>query len=96
MSRLEPRGIDPLPSAVQRRHETLLDLSGVCKMPANSCISVLVHFSAFQEIYSGCCTVAAQILRLLHQHKVWDDQHLTCCLEANYASFVQGIFSEFR
>jgi hypothetical protein len=41
----------------------------------------------------GCCT---EMLRLLHQHKVWDDQHLTCCLEANYASFVQGIFSEFR
>jgi hypothetical protein len=38
----------------------------------------------------GCCTM----LRLLHQHKVWDDQHLTCCLEANYSSFVQGIFSE--
>jgi hypothetical protein len=55
-----------------------------------------MHFSAFQEIYSGCCTVAAQWLRLLHQHKVWDDQHLTYSLGANYASFVQGIFSEFR
>jgi hypothetical protein len=52
--------------------------------------------SSFQKNYSGCCTVAAQMLRLLHQHKVWDDQHLTCCLAANYASFVQGNFSEFR
>ena len=38
--------------------------------------------------------MVTQKLRLLHQHKVWDDQHLTCCLEANYSSFVQGIFSE--
>jgi hypothetical protein len=65
-------------------------------MPANRGISTLMPFPTFQEIYSGCCTVAAQKLRLLHQHKVWDDQHLTCCLEANYSSFVQGIFSEFR
>jgi hypothetical protein len=28
-------------------------------MPANCCISALTQFPAFQEIYSGCCTVAA-------------------------------------
>jgi hypothetical protein len=53
-------GLDPLTSAVQRRHDTLLDLSGVCKIAAKSCTSVLALFLPFQEIYSGCCTVAAQ------------------------------------
>jgi hypothetical protein len=38
----------------------LLGLSGVCKIAANSYISVSRLFPAFQEIYSGCCTVAAQ------------------------------------
>jgi hypothetical protein len=71
-------------------------LSGAFKTAANERFPASSVFPAFQEIYSGCCTVAAQMLRLLHQHKVWDDQHLTCCLVANFASFVQGIFSEFR
>jgi hypothetical protein len=39
----------------------LLGLSGVCKIAANNCNCVLTHFSAFQEIYSGCCTVAAHV-----------------------------------
>jgi hypothetical protein len=37
----------------------LLELSIACKIAANSCISVLTLFSACQNIYSGCCTVAA-------------------------------------
>jgi hypothetical protein len=41
----------------------LLKLSGACKVPANHRISTLVLFSTFQNIYSGCCTVATQILR---------------------------------
>jgi hypothetical protein len=56
---VEPRGFEPLTSAVQRRHDALLDLSEFCKIPANSCISVLTLFPACQNIYSGCCTVAA-------------------------------------
>jgi hypothetical protein len=32
-------------------------------MPANSCISALSHFPVVQEIYLGCCTVAAQLGR---------------------------------
>jgi hypothetical protein len=56
------------------------------------------HFALVFRIFTrvaGCCTVAAQMSRLLHQHKVWDDQHLTCCLEAIYASFVQGSSPSF-
>jgi hypothetical protein len=30
-------------------------------MPVNRRISAFVPFSTFQDIYSGCCTVAAQI-----------------------------------
>jgi hypothetical protein len=33
---VEPRGFEPLTSAVQRRHDTLLDLSAVCKIAANT------------------------------------------------------------
>jgi hypothetical protein len=59
---VEPRGFEPLTSAVQRRHDTLLDLSAVCKIAANKRIFAPPIFLVFQEIYSGCCTVAAQIV----------------------------------
>jgi hypothetical protein len=65
-------------------------------MPANRRILPRTHFSAFQEIYSGCCTIAAQRLRLLHPHKVRDDRYSTSCLEAIYASFVLSEFCELR
>jgi hypothetical protein len=32
----------------------------------------------------------------LHPHKVRDDRYSTSCLEATYASFVLGKFSEVR
>jgi hypothetical protein len=50
-------------SAVQRRHDTLLGLSGVCKIAAKAVDSTLALFPAFQEIYSGCRTVAAHRVR---------------------------------
>jgi hypothetical protein len=43
--------------------DSLLGISGGWKKPANCRISTLTHFSAFQEIYLGCCTVAAQRFR---------------------------------
>jgi hypothetical protein len=33
--RVEPRGFEPLTSAVQRRNDTLLHLSALCKIAAN-------------------------------------------------------------
>src|SRR5829696_3145764 len=63
-SRVEPRGLEPLASAVQRQQDSLLDLSGACKIPANRKIRSLKLFPIFQEIHSGCCTVAAQWLLL--------------------------------
>jgi hypothetical protein len=56
---VEPRELEPLASAVQRRHHTLLALSGVCKMAAKARISFSTLFPGFQEISSGCCTAAA-------------------------------------
>jgi hypothetical protein len=53
------RGFEPLTSAVQRRYDSLLEVSGVCRYPANEQFSASSLFPAFQEIYSGCCTVAA-------------------------------------
>jgi hypothetical protein len=63
--RCEAEGIrTPYPSAVQRRHDTLLERSVICGTPANCRISALALFPAFQEIHSGCCTVAAHIAPL--------------------------------
>jgi hypothetical protein len=59
---MEPRGFESLTSAVQRRHEGLQGLSGACKTPANGSILMFMLFPALQEIYSGCCTVAAQYM----------------------------------
>ena len=60
---MEPRGFEPLTSAVQRRHDTLPDVSAVCKIPAKAVYPALALFPTFQEIYSGCCTVAAHKIR---------------------------------
>jgi hypothetical protein len=57
---VEPRGVKPLTSAVQRRHDSLLDFSEACKIAAKARISFMTLFPSFQVIYSGCCTVAAQ------------------------------------
>jgi hypothetical protein len=46
-----------------------------------------MHFSAFQDIYSGCCTVAAQTLRL-DQSKVGDDRYSSSRLKATRASII--------
>ena len=50
ISIVEPRGFEPTPSAVQRRHDTLLGLSGVCKIAANSNFLSGALCSSFQEI----------------------------------------------
>jgi hypothetical protein len=42
----------------------LLDLSEVCNIAVNKRISALSLFLGFQEIHSGCCTVAAQVLEI--------------------------------
>jgi hypothetical protein len=39
----------------------LLEVSAICKIAANRHIWCTSTFSAFQEIHSGCCTVAAQM-----------------------------------
>ena len=57
---------------------------------------MILLFSGFQENYSGCCTVAARTLRLLHPHKVWDDRYLASCLEATYVSYALGELRELR
>jgi hypothetical protein len=61
-SRVEPRGVEPLTSAVQRRIVSLLGVSGACKTAAKARVSFMTLFSSFQVIYSGCCAVAAQMV----------------------------------
>jgi hypothetical protein len=53
----------PVTSAVQRRQDTLPDVSAVCKIPAKAADSALALFPVFQQIDSGCCTVAAHKVR---------------------------------
>jgi len=83
---VEPRGIEPLTSALPARHEGLQEFSGECKMPANSSILIMILFSTVQEIYSGCCTVAAKWLRIAST-KVRDDRYSASHPEAIYATF---------
>ena len=56
---VEPRGFERLTSAVQRRRDSLLELSVHCKIAANARIFCMTLFPNFQVIYSGCCTVTA-------------------------------------
>ena len=56
---MEPRGFESLTSAVQRRRDTLLDLSEACKIGANKRISALSLFLVVQASHSGCCTYGA-------------------------------------
>jgi hypothetical protein len=62
--RVDPRGLEPLTSAMRGRSEGLLGFSGACKIPVNGRILMAMLFLAFQDIYSGCCTVAAHAQRL--------------------------------
>jgi hypothetical protein len=54
-------GFEPLTSSASKKYDTLLEVSATCKIAANQRICALAHFPAFQEIHSGCCTVAAQV-----------------------------------
>jgi hypothetical protein len=65
----------------------------VCKTSANSGILLAILFSTFQEICSGCCTVAAQTLRLACAQSP-EDRYSTNRLEATYISFVLRVFYE--
>jgi hypothetical protein len=58
---VDPTRLELVTSAMRGRRDGLLEISEPCKNPANSRVSVFIHFLSLQEIYSGCCTVAAQI-----------------------------------
>jgi hypothetical protein len=55
-------GLEPGTSSLSEKHNTLQEVSRICKIPANTHILELTLFPSFQDIYSGCCTVAAQLL----------------------------------
>jgi hypothetical protein len=57
--RVEPRGFEPLTSAVQRRRDALRDIPGARKIAAKVRISLMTLFPSLRVIDSGCCTVAA-------------------------------------
>src|SRR5215212_3370946 len=58
---VEPRGFEPLTSAVQRRSDSLLEISLVYKIPANRGICPTTLSPSVQKVYPGCCTVAARV-----------------------------------
>jgi hypothetical protein len=59
-------GLEPGTSSLSEKYDSLLEVSGLFKIPANERILALALFPAFQDIHSGCCTVAALefVLRL--------------------------------
>jgi hypothetical protein len=60
---VEPRGFEPLTSAVQRRHNTFLELSGDCKITANTHVLLCDAFPELSGdslgLLHGCCTYGA-------------------------------------
>jgi hypothetical protein len=56
-------GLEPGTSSLSEKHDVLLKVSRGCKVPANSHIISKAVFSRFQDIHSGCCTVAAHKAR---------------------------------
>jgi hypothetical protein len=54
---VEPRGFQPTPSAVQRRHNSLLEVAGGCKIPANT---LILYVNSFPDI-------SGDLLGLLHR-----------------------------
>jgi hypothetical protein len=59
-------GFESLTSAVQRRRYALLELSRAYKIAANRGIWSTTLSQVFQEFCSGCCTVAAPMLRFAY------------------------------
>ena len=53
-------GLEPGTSSLSEKHDALLRFYRVCKLPANLRNMDQILFSSFQEIYPGCCTVAAR------------------------------------
>ena len=64
---VDPTRLELVTSAMRGRLDSFPNVSRTCKIPANRRITVLTLFSAFQEIYPGCCTVAAQLSGLTSQ-----------------------------
>jgi hypothetical protein len=74
---VEPRGFEPLTSAVQSRHDTLLQISGVCETAASTRIPHTTLFLGFRTF----TRVAA---RLLHKKGLEQSRYLIpvyhyCC-----------------
>ena len=53
---VEPRGIEPLTSAVRKRRDALLALSRHCKIAAKPLEMMPNFFLTLQDVYPGCCT----------------------------------------
>jgi hypothetical protein len=59
---VEPRGFESLTSALQGGEIDCQRCLELAKFLQKRRICTSAHFSRFQDMYSGCCTVAAQIL----------------------------------
>jgi hypothetical protein len=59
--RVDPTRLELVTSAMRIQHYRFLKASRVCKIPGNKRIIHPVLFLGYQDIYSGCCTVAAHI-----------------------------------
>jgi hypothetical protein len=59
--RVEPRGIEPLTSALPGRYDRFQECSQPCEMTIDMGIFAETLFPVFQVLHSGCCTVAAHL-----------------------------------
>jgi hypothetical protein len=73
-------GFESLTSAVQRRPNTLSEVSGVCKIPSNHRICSSALFLRFQAIHSGCCTVAVLGPPSGYAHRICTRLHIYAAL----------------
>jgi hypothetical protein len=63
-------GLEPGTSSLSEKRDGFLGFSSVHKYPANGCIFRPKLFSAFQDVYSGCCTVAAHHGRFIVRQRL--------------------------
>jgi hypothetical protein len=61
---VEPRGFEPLTSAVQRRRQGVPGVSGRFKIPLSRPNSRVLSFSLFTDVRPGNCQISVRVSRV--------------------------------
>ena len=76
-------GLEPGTSSLSGKHDALQEVSGVCKIPANSNILCARLFPSLLEIDPDCCLVAAHLPAVR-------DERADCCHNREYPILING------